>query len=222
MSLYTFSKADQLPVITRPAGLTIQESTDVELLSLMGTTTVEDVTKRLANDHLAFVAYMHKQPAAFGWMARGKATIGELNHSFILPMRHRYLWNFRTLADYRGQGIYPALLQYMLQYEGKKASRFWIIHAPENGSSSKGITKAGFQYVGKLYTNAKGLVAMEATPASKALRHPLAYMDIQLSSEVAASCWNCSSPYLKKRTAKCCCATTGSECTHNSVLSIAS
>lgn len=168
MSLYTLSNANKLPVNIGPTGLIIQESTDVELLSLMGTTTVEVVTKRLANDHLAFVAYLHKQPAAFGWMVKGKITIRELNHSFILPMRHRYLWNFRTLADYRGQGIYPALLQYIPQYEGNKARRYGIIHAPENGSSLKGITKAGFQYVGKLYTNANGLLVMEATPAPKA------------------------------------------------------
>ena len=91
MSLYTLSRTEELPVIKQPAGLTILESTDVELLAILGNKSVEDVTKRLANDHLAFVAYMHNQPAAFGWMARGKATISELNHSFVLPLRHRYL-----------------------------------------------------------------------------------------------------------------------------------
>ena len=152
---------------------------------------------------------------AFGWMARGKATIGELNHSFVLPMRNRYLWNFRTLAEYRGLGIYPALLQFILQYEGSKASRFWIIHAPENGSSLKGIQKAGFEYVGKLYTNQNGAITIEATKEAEKHRLHLAYMDIQLSNEKAASCWNCSSPFLKKRTPGCCCAKADHECVDN-------
>jgi hypothetical protein len=212
VSLYTLSRAKHLPVVKEPHGLIIEESSDAALLSWLGNTTVEEVTRRLANDHAAFVAYMHGHPAAFGWMARGKATIGELNHSFILPVRHRYLWNFRTLANYRGLGIYPALLQHIIRYESGIADRFWIIHAPENKSSLKGITKAGFRYVGKLYTNADGYAAIETTPSARALRVSLAFMDIQLSANLPASCWNCFSPYLKKRQATCCCAEDNSEC----------
>ncbi|HEU4609666.1 MAG TPA: N-acetyltransferase, partial [Chitinophagaceae bacterium] len=163
MSLYTLSHAKDLPAVKKPHGLTIRESSDVKLLSLLGEITTDEVRRRLANDHLAFVAYMHKRPAAFGWMARGKAVIGELNHSLILPIGHRYLWNFRTLVNYRGLGIYPALLQHIIQYEASRAERFWIIHAPENQSSLKGITKAGFEYVGKLYTTPEGETAIEAT-----------------------------------------------------------
>ncbi|HET7898733.1 MAG TPA: N-acetyltransferase [Flavisolibacter sp.] len=221
VSLYTLSSTKKLPVIKQPAGLTFLDSADAELLSLLGNTSVEDVTKRLANDHLAFVAYLHSQPAAFGWMARGKATIGELNHSLVLPLRHRYLWNFRTLAAFRGLGIYPALLQHMIQYEGFKAKQFWIIHAPENKASLSGIVKAGFQYVGKLYTNAEGKTAIDANEVSELHKHSLAFMDIALSHEATASCWNCSSPYLKKRSAECCCTTAGSECTLNNMLSMA-
>jgi GNAT superfamily N-acetyltransferase len=218
MSLYTFSHEKNLPAVKKPHGLTILESSDVKLLSMLGETTTADVRTRLANDHVAFVAYMHKQPAAFGWMARGKAVIGELNHALILPIGHRYLWNFRTLVNYRGLGIYPALLQHIIQYEMSMAERFWIVHAPENKSSLKGITKAGFEYVGKLYAMPGGETAIEATAAAQALAEPLAFMDIQLSSAAVASCWNCSSPYLKKRTPDCCCAAADTECTNNSQL----
>lgn len=222
MSLYTLSNAEALPLIHQPGGLVIQESTDAKLLSVLGNTSEDDVTKRLATDHLAFVAYVHQQPAAFGWMARGKATIGELNHSFVLPLRNRYLWNFRTLEEYRGLGIYPALLQHIVHSEGRKASRYWIIHAPENTSSLKGITKAGFHYVGKLYTKADGSVALEAGTKAEAHRRTLEDMDIRLSTETGASCWNCSSPYLKKRKQKCCCETVSKACIGNRTLSIAS
>jgi hypothetical protein len=43
-------------------------------------------------------------------------------------------------------------------------------------------------------------------------------MDIERSAEAAASCWNCSSPYLKKRVPQCCCAGAGNECTGNTLL----
>lgn len=219
MSLYTLSSTNELPVIKEPAGLVVVESTDVELLAHLGSTSVEDVTKRLANDHLAFVAYLHNQPAAFGWMARGKATIGELNHPFVLPFRHRYLWNFRTLAAFRGLGIYPALLQHIIRQEGTKAKQFWIIHAPENRASLSGIVKAGFHYVGKLYANKAGKAAIDANALSEMHRRPLTFMDIELTQEPTASCWNCSSPYLKKRKLECCCAEAQNECVgHNQLL----
>jgi GNAT superfamily N-acetyltransferase len=220
MSLYTFAKKDLLPRLTPIAGLHIEESTDLTLLSQMGEISQEEVIKRLANDHLAFVAYINNRPAAFGWMARGKAKIGELNHELVLPQGNRYLWNFRTLSEFRGRGIYPALLQFILRYEGNKAEQFWIIHAPENQSSLKGIMKAGFQYVGKLYTKKDGHIKIEATRAADACKQLLHAMDIQLSIEIPASCWNCSSPYLKKRMPQCCCSQAARICTDNTALSV--
>jgi GNAT superfamily N-acetyltransferase len=200
----------------------MEECTDVTLLAVLGNTTAGDVVQRLANDHLAFVAYVHNRPAAFGWMARGKAKIGELNHEFILPEGNRYLWNFRTLSEYRGLGIYPALLQYIISFEKDKANRFWIIHAPENQSSLSGIVKAGFEYVGKLYSDANGTISIEANRVSESHRASLTYMDIPLSNGAAASCWNCTSPYLKTRKAECCCATADHSCTGNALLAMAS
>ena len=149
MSLYTLSKTNILTAPPTVEHLTFQECDDFELLSRLGEISVEEARKRLANDNLAFVAFWKDEPAAFGWMAMGRAKIGELNHDFILPERHRYLWNFRTLMEYRGLGIYPRLLQYIICRESSKAERFWIIHAPENSSSLKGIVKAGFTYVGE-------------------------------------------------------------------------
>jgi GNAT superfamily N-acetyltransferase len=221
MSLYRHSITNTLPSIKKPSGLRIEECDDVILLSGMGATTVDDVINRLANDHVAFVAYINNRPAAFGWMARGKATIGELNHEFILPERNRYLWNFRTMEAFRGLGIYPALLQFIIGFEAKRGEQFWIIHAPENNASLNGIIKAGFKYVGNLYTDVNGNAAIEASTATEPYREFLEYMEITLSAQTAASCWNCSSPYLKKRKAECCCSTAGVECIGNRQFSMA-
>jgi GNAT superfamily N-acetyltransferase len=201
-------------------GLRMEEATDIKMLSIIGNSTIEDVTKRLANDNKAFVAYINNLPAAFGWMARDNAKIGELNHEFILPYGNRYLWNFRTLEAYRGLGIYPALLQYILQNGDTEAKRFWIIHAPENNASLKGILKAGFEYVGKLYIDENDVTTIESNDTALIFREQLEYMDITLSVQTATSCWNCSSPYLKKRKAECCCSTAGNECIGNSMLTM--
>jgi GNAT superfamily N-acetyltransferase len=220
MSLYTLKTTDTLPIIKLPAGLMIEDCTEVGLLAWMGATTREDVVKRIANDHVAFVAYVNNMPAAFGWMARGKAMIGELAHELILPIGNRYLWNFRTMEAFRGLGIYPALLQYIIHWEKERADRFWIIHAPENRSSLKGIKKAGFQYVGKLYSS-KDVATIENTALSRSSHKFLTEMDIVLSEEEPASCWNCSSPYLKNRKPACCCAASQNECVRNNLLSLA-
>lgn len=218
MSLYTFSHSDKLTSVKIPAGLKIEVSADIRLLSILGNTTMEEVAKRLANDNLAFVANVNNQPAAFGWMARDNVRIGELNHEFILPTGNRYLWNFRTMEAYRGLGIYPALLQYILQNGDVEAKRFWIIHAPENNASLKGIQKAGFEYVGKLYLDEDNNATIQYNEIALTFQEELEYMDISLSTQTPSSCWNCSSPYLKKRSPVCCCSTAGEECIGNSTL----
>lgn len=215
MSLYTISNLHKLPAVKIPAGLKIEVSTDAALLSRLGNTTVEEVLKRFSNNHLAFVALICDQPAAFGWMARTKARIGELNHKFSLPLKNRYFWNCRTLAEYRGLGIYPALLQYMMRFEGENVNSFWIIHAPENKSSLKGIIKAGFEYVGKLYAKANGTIALETSETAQGYHDLLNEMELNPSTETPASCWNCNSPYLKKREASCCCSEAALACTGN-------
>jgi len=196
-----------------PEGLKIDVSTDATLLSILGNTTVKEVSERLSNGHVAFVAYINAQPGGFGWMAMSKARIGELNHEFVLPQKNRYLWNFRTLAQYRGLGIYPALLQHIMKYEGDNANRFWIIHAPENKSSLKGIVKSGFEYVGKLYSKANGTLALETSATTEPYHHLLNEMELNPSADAPASCWNCNSPYLKKREASCCCVESVLVCT---------
>jgi len=204
-----------------PAGLKIEVSTDAALLSGLGNTTEKEVLKRISNDNIAFVAYIHNRPAGFGWMAKSSAKIGELNHEFALPKKNRYLWNFRTLAEYRGLGIYPTLLQHIVQYDRDAANRFWIIHAPENKSSLKGIVKAGFEYVGKLYAKADGTIALETSATAEPYHYLLDEMQLNPSNEAPASCWNCNSPFLKKRELICCCSEAALVCTGSPEMFIA-
>jgi hypothetical protein len=212
MSLYTFATKDELPFLKPIAGLHIEECTDITLLARVGEVPESEVLRRLANDNLAYVAFIHGAPAAFGWMARGRARLGELNHEFILPLYNRYLWNFRTMLPFRGLGIYPALLQFMINAEWDKAERFWIIHAPENLSSLHGIRKAGFQYVGKLYSTQSGALGFEADMLPADISEATGAMGFTATTQPTASCWNCSSPYLNKKNPSCCCSDRGEVC----------
>lgn len=211
MSLYTIPSTAILPALKPVKGLHITESEDVELLAALGNISTAEVIKRMANDHIAFVAYIHQQPAGFGWLARGKARIGELDHDLILPLHHAYLWNFRTLEPFRGKGIYPLLLQHILISQKEKTEQFWIIHAPENHSSLKGIRKTGFQYVGAIYSR-QGVTCIQDTALARKYESALLYMDIRPTSQPASSCWNCSAPNIKKRVAYCCCNLLGKKC----------
>jgi hypothetical protein len=78
---FTHETENKLPSVQVAAGLRFEECTNAELLALKGTTTVEDVIKRIVNGHVAFIACINNVPAAFGWVARSKAMIGELNHA---------------------------------------------------------------------------------------------------------------------------------------------
>ena len=109
-----------------------------------------------------------------------------------------------------------------MRYEGENVNRFWIIHAPENKSSLKGIIKAGFEYVGKLYAKADGKIAFENSTDSMEIQELLNEMNFNPSTETPASCWNCNSPYLKKRERSCCCSESVVDCTGSPEIFMAS
>ena len=212
MSLYTFPSYKKPNCDLQPEGLLIAESTNTALLSELAEVPIANITERLANNNKAYIAYMSGQPAAFGWLANEEIQIGELGHKATLPFGHKYLWNFRTLAQYRGLSIYPALLVHILKATKYSTIRYWIIHAPENNASLKGIRKAGFEHVGKLFLNDDNTVAVEQTATSKSLKKHLRQLGIQISTNASPSCWNCSSPFYKKRSDECCCIAAKLEC----------
>ena len=53
-----------------------------------------------------------------------KVSIGELDIHVELPPNDRYLWDFATLPGRQGRGIYPRLLQSILEQEIQNAKRF--------------------------------------------------------------------------------------------------
>ncbi|HYK76760.1 MAG TPA: hypothetical protein VEV16_07275 [Daejeonella sp.] len=212
--LYLFTKQDSLSPLSAIPGLEVKENDDPLLMSILGQISLDEARNRLLNDHKAYVAYLDHIPVAFGWLALGKAKIGELDHEFIVPFNQAYLWNFRTLESFRGRGIYPHLLQGIIALEQSKTSCFWIMHAPENRASQRGILKAGFNFIGEVSVLANQVVFQSQNPAISSSF----IMDIfgfNQSEESQASCWNCSSPYLSKRKMECCCSLNEQVCSQN-------
>lgn len=151
---------------------------------------VEDMVRRFADGHRAYVSSRDGIDAAWGWVATRTAIIGELATTLSLPPGARYLWNFVTLPAHRGHGVYPQLLRAILRREAREASTFWIAYAPENHASAAGIRKAGFRAVAELSFDAAG------HPATHLLDNSTAdsltqLLDLPQRDEPLTPCWRC-------------------------------
>jgi GNAT superfamily N-acetyltransferase len=117
---------------------------DAPLLASLHQLYLPAIQARLQAGNRPYVAFMQGTPAAYGWVAAQRERIAE-GIEWPLGADDRSLWDFTTLPAWRGQGVYPRLLQAILQAEVAEAERFWIGHTLENMSSRRGILKAGFQ-----------------------------------------------------------------------------
>lgn len=158
--LWTWWKDDPLSILPPHPDLVAAPTTDIEVLSnLMGVSSTE-VTDLFQKGHRAYLAFMDALPVAVGWSASGDAEFGNGLARFHVPARNRYLYYFITLPSWRGRGIYPRLLQYILRSESNENERFWIVHQRENAASQRGIEKAGFLLASKVYFIAADKLAL--------------------------------------------------------------
>jgi GNAT superfamily N-acetyltransferase len=191
MALSTWWTTDPIPVIPTLAGFQTRQAADLKELARMNDISLLEVSARRQSGHTAYVAYLDRQPAGYGWVAAREAGIGELNLSFNLPPGHRYLWDFGTLPGFRGRGIYPRLLQAILLQEKMDADHFWIIHAPENQPSGKGIDRAGFEPVGQLSFRLDGGVGMQPFENLSRAKAGADLLGVPLIDGVLSPCWCC-------------------------------
>lgn len=208
--LYYFNSSSAPPVLPSSHFLKITEVDDIAPLTALTTIAPDEIRRRLANDNRAYIAFYKNRPAAFGWSGAGKAFIGELNHELVLPIGHKYLWNFRTIENFRGLGIYPQLLQHIIRSERSTTKCFWILHSPENISSRNGIVKAGFRFVSAV--TVKNLDNIFVNAHRFEYSEDLKDMGFNQSQDQHASCWTCSSPYVNHKRTQCCCSSVQKEC----------
>jgi GNAT superfamily N-acetyltransferase len=181
---------DPTPELRPLPGLSVRREDIPSAMAALQGRTVDEITRRFDAGHRAYVAEMNGQPAAWGWVATRSAEIGELRTTFAVPAGERYLWNFVTLKDHRGLGVYPRLLEAIVRAESQEAERFWIAYAPENHASGSGIRKAGFVALAELSFDAAGRPALRALlPGGAATASRV--LGLPEVRESLAYCWRC-------------------------------
>jgi GNAT superfamily N-acetyltransferase len=152
---YAWWRGDPCPDLPVVPGLSVEGLESPESIDADVPLDGEEVRNRYEQGHQLYVACIGNEIVAWGWAASERADIGELGISMTMPPANRYLWDFVTLPEWRGQGIYGWIIQAML-HDQADADRFWIGHDYDNRASGKGILRAGFYLVGELYQGPDG------------------------------------------------------------------
>jgi GNAT superfamily N-acetyltransferase len=191
MALATWWRGDSMPELSLLPGFRVEASRDAHLVAEITRLALDEAEQRMHSGHQSYLAFVEQTPVGYGWMATQDASIGELGLQFALPATDRYLWDFATLPDWQGYGIYPRLLQHMLMQQSSTVERVWIIHAPENSPSGAGMTKAGLLPVGQLSFRSDGGTALAPFEARERAQTGAALLGIPLIESVLAPCWHC-------------------------------
>jgi GNAT superfamily N-acetyltransferase len=191
MALATWWRGDTMPALSLLRGFRVEASRDEHLIANINQLASNEVRQRLHTGHLPYLAYVEQAPVGYGWMATQEASIGELDIRFALPKKERYLWDFATLPEWQGYGIYPRLLQHILMQQSSTVERVWIIHAPENSPSGAGMTKAGLLPIGQLSFRSDGGVGLAPFDSLERAQAGATLLGIPLIERVLAPCWHC-------------------------------
>lgn len=165
-ALWHWRRGDALPPLASPTAewhVHIFQSSEADAVSSarLGLTfglASERSHQRFKLGHRIAVGFLGDQLVAYGWVAIGAATFGEPAVAFHVPSESAYLYDFVTLAAWRGRGCYPALLQGVIAAE--PASDFWIIYHIANIASQRGIARAGFRQACAVYRTTAGGLAL--------------------------------------------------------------
>lgn len=189
MALATWWASDPLIDLSPLGNFHVALAADDAQLATINRITVAEVEQRRQAGHRPYVGYLDGQPVTYGWVATREASIGELSLLFSIAEDTRYLWDFATLPDWQGKGLYPRLLQAIVQEE--TADQFWIIHAPENLPSGTGMQKAGFQAVGQLSFQHDQRVGLVPFDLPERARIGAALLGVALIEDGLSPCWRC-------------------------------
>lgn len=212
MALFTFWNSDTLTEKTHIADTEIKKIFDIPVLSNLTSLSHAALENRFETGNEAWVLFHQDTPVSFGWISRGRVSIGELEKELLLPQGDAYFWNFRTLEAHRGKGFYPQLLQAMIRNEIRISVRLWIIAAPENRSSFKGIIKSGFTPVGVLAYNDQQGIVLSAFRNDNRADAGAKVFDVPLDDGPVRPCWSCYSSTMKVSTVGCQCKENGFAC----------
>ncbi len=189
MALATWWASDLWIDLTPLSNFQVRLATDDVQLATINQLSVAEVAQRRCDGHLPYVGYFDGAAVTYGWVATRQASIGELKLAFPIAADSRYLWDFATLGEWQGKGLYPRLLQGIVQAE--RAERFWILHAPENLPSGAGMQKAGFQAIGQLSFQHDGTLGLIPFGNLERAHIGAEMLGVALIADGLRPCWRC-------------------------------
>jgi len=158
---YNWWLNDPLPELKPLDGFRASSVDDPLQLARLQRTEPDEMQRRIDEGNLCYVAFLDDDPVGYGWVATRVGEISEMGMAWRLASLDRHLWDFATLPESRGLGVYPQLLQAVLRSESQRAEHFWIGHRSDNLASRSGILKAGFNLHWLFVLTAKGKVELQ-------------------------------------------------------------
>lgn len=105
------------------------------------------ILKRFEQKNRCFAAFdKNKTIVSLGWSFASDEYIPEIDWTFTLKKNEIYLGDFITSPIFRGQKIYPFLLNHIVNLYLNDDKIIYIATVKENVSSQKGIQHAGFKF----------------------------------------------------------------------------
>ncbi len=171
---YHWWRGDDLPELTPLPGFASRIVTEKSLLASLHNITEDEIQARFDEGAHCYVAFLDEVPAGYGWVGTKIGHIRQVGLTWTLGERDRTLWDFATLPEFRGRGVYPHLLQTILRAEPAAAKRFWIGHQGQNTASKRGIVKAGFSLNNLTLLTSEGQIVQQPQgDLTRALADPM-------------------------------------------------
>ena len=182
MPFATRWREDFFPDLSALPTFSAQMSTNTGLIARLTSLSQSEINARIQTGHHPYIAFMEKTPVAYGWVATREASISGFQFFFTIPAKNCYLWNFLTLPEWRGRGIYPHFLQAIIHQE-RLANHFWIGYEPGNEASARGISKAGFHVVSELIIVAGSVSGLALFDSSKYAQASASFFNLPIILE---------------------------------------
>ena len=115
---------------------------------------------RFARGEEFWTAQVNTRIASYCWVTREPVEIGEIRCVMSPRADEIYIYDAFTFAEYRGNNLYPALLQCVLDHSRQQGQRRALIFVlSDNKASIRGVQKAGFtEFQRVTYRNVLGFV----------------------------------------------------------------
>ena len=121
------------------------------LVSTMGRDASAEILQRFETARRCYTAWVGNQLASYAWVSFDEEHIGELNLRIRLLPGEVYIWDCATVPAFRRNGLYSALLRYVIrELHTEGFCRAWIGADMDNKPSQQGIARAGFHHVADL------------------------------------------------------------------------